>query len=163
LQRTISRFSLLNSQRKQRIFTMATSSQAKATKEPSVKAEPFVSYFEKLAERHDQISKVLKDGHLRSHKIGAELVDALVAGQRDMLELAQQVATKPQDFAGNVKAMVDAVSAAQERSLNVAKVLYREQADGGAEMRKIFQSACDSSDTLTEAGRNIVNFWIKPR
>ncbi|MSR14170.1 MAG: hypothetical protein EXR86_06300 [Gammaproteobacteria bacterium] len=142
---------------------MATTSQAKATKETLVKPESFVPYFEKLTERHEQISKALQDSQLRSQRIGTEFVNALIAGQRTLLELTQQFATKPQDLAGNVKAMVDAVTVAQERSLSVAKVLYREQADAGSEVRKIFQSACDSSDTLGEAGRNLLNFWTKQR
>ncbi|MGH8597050.1 MAG: hypothetical protein ACREXT_10380, partial [Gammaproteobacteria bacterium] len=62
-----------------------------------------------------------------------------------------------------VKAMVEATSVAQERALGLAKAVYREQADAGSEIRKAFQSVCDSSDTFGEAGRNIVNFWIKPR
>jgi len=142
---------------------MTTANRAKTTKESPVNPESFTPYFEKLTERHNQISKALKDSHLRTQRIGTEFVDALVDSQRDLLALTQQIATKPQDFAANVKAMVDAVSVAQERAINLAKTFYREQADAGSEARKAFQMACDSSDTLGEAGRNIVNFWIKPR
>lgn len=142
---------------------MTTANRPKATKESPVNPETFALYFEKLTERHNQISKALKNSQLRSQRIGSEFVDALVDSQRDLIALTQQIATKPQDIAANVKAMVDAVSVAQERALGLAKTFYREQADAGSEARKAFQTACDSSDTFGEAGRNIVNFWIKPR
>ncbi len=142
---------------------MTTANRAKATKEAPVNPEAFAPYFEKLTERHNQISKALQETQQRSQRIGTEFVNAVVAGQKDLLELTQQIATKPQDFAANVKAMVDAVSVAQERTLNLAKVLYREQAEAGSEVRKAFQSVCDSSEAFGAAGRNIVNFWTKQR
>jgi hypothetical protein len=142
---------------------MTTANRAKTGKESPVNPETFAPYFEKLTERHTEISKALKDSHQRSQRIGTEFINALLASQQDLLELTQKVATKPQDFAANVKAMVDATSAAQERTLGLAKVFYREQTDAGSEMRKLFQAVCDSSNTMSEAGRNIVNFWIKPR
>lgn len=140
---------------------MKTANRAETTKEAPVTPEAFTAYFEKLTERHDEISKAVQENHQRSQRIGTEFVSALVAGQKDLLELTQQIATKPQDIAANVKAMMDAVSVAQERALNLAKVLYREQAEAGADVRKAFQASGVTSDAFTDASRKILNFWTK--
>ncbi len=139
---------------------MATATNAQDT---LLNPESFGPYFDKLTERMDEVSTALKDSHARTQRIGAELMDAFLASQRDMLSLTKQVTLKPQDYAANIKAMVDASTVAQERAMSLAKTFYREQADVAGEFRKVFQSACESTACMTEDGRNIASFWSKAR
>jgi len=78
-----------------------------------------------------------------------------------LLDLTRQITLKPQDFAANMKAMVDATTVAQERALSFAKLLYREQSDVAGEWRKWFQESLQSSGNVTDFSRQIVNFWTK--
>jgi hypothetical protein len=142
---------------------MSTASTHKVAQEPLLNPETFAPYFDKVEARQAELSAALKEGQVRTQRIGAELMDAFLAGQRDTLELTKQITLKPQDYAANIKAIVDASTVAQERAISLAKLFYREQADVAGEMRKRFQSACEATGNLTDAGRNIMNFWTKQR
>jgi hypothetical protein len=142
---------------------MSTASTQKAAQDALLSPETLAPYFEKIAARQAELSAALKDSQVRTQRIGTELMEAFLAGQRDTLELTKQLTLKPQDYAGNIKAIVDASTVAQERAISLAKLFYREQTDIAGEMRQRFQSACDATGTLTDAGRNIMNFWTKQR
>jgi len=126
-----------------------------------LKPESFAPYFDKLVEQQAELSSALKEAQARTQRIGAELMDSYLAGQREFVELARQVATKPQDYTANLKAVVDASAVAQERAISLAKLFYREQADVFGGVRKWFQSACESTGNMTESGRNLMSFWSK--
>lgn len=140
---------------------MSIESTTSAVKDTLLNPESFAPYFEKLAERQAELSTALKENQARTQRIGAELMDSYLAGQRDLLELTKQVALKPQDYTANIKAMVDASAVAQERAISLAKLFYREQADVVGGMRKWFQSACEATGNMTQPGRNLMSFWTK--
>ena len=141
---------------------MTTKSQAKSEKELPFNGEGLVSYLDQLAEQQQKLGTALKAGQERSQRISSQLIEALIAGQHDLLELTKKLVQKPQDYSGNIKAVVDASTVAQGRALELAKTLYREQADVANALRSNFQAVCQTP-SFKEASRNIVNFWIKPR
>lgn len=141
---------------------MTTTARAKV-KETVLNTEHLAPYFEKLSERHTALTSALKESYERSQRINAEIVEAFIAGQRDMLDLAKQISAQPQDYASNIKAVVDATTVAQARALDIAKTLFREQTNVNGEFRKIFDTACAVTGPLGEASRNVLKFWTKTR
>lgn len=131
--------------------------------ESLVNPETLAPYFDRLVERQNEIGAALKEGQARTQRIGTELMDSYLATQNALLELTKQIALKPQDYAANIQAVVNASTVAQERAISLAKLCYSEQADMVGGMRKLFQSACSSTGGMTEAGRNIMNFWTRQR
>ena len=138
-------------------------STASTTKENLTSPESLAPYFDKLVERQNEISAALKESQARTQRIGTELMNAYLTGQRELLELTKQIALKPQDYAANIKAVVDASAVTQERAISFAKLCYSEQADAMGGMRKWLQPACISTGSMTEVGRNMMNFWTKQR
>ncbi len=137
---------------------MTTTSTAK---EPLLNPESIASYFDKMVERQSEISAALKESQARTQRIGTELMNSYLAGQTALLELTKKIATKPQDYAGNIKAMVDASTVTQERAISLAKLCYNEQADVVNGMRKSFQSTCGATGGMNEAIQNLMTFWTK--
>lgn len=137
-------------------------STATTSPESLLKPEAFAPYFDKLVEQQAELGNALKETQARTQRIGTELMDSVLSGQREFIELARQVALKPQDYAANLKAVVDASAVAQERAISLAKLFYKEQADVFGGVRKWFQSTCESTGNMTEVGRNMLSFWSKP-
>ncbi|MGE3392602.1 MAG: hypothetical protein AB7O21_21535, partial [Gammaproteobacteria bacterium] len=117
--------------------------------------------FDKLVEQQAELGQALKESQARTQRIGTELVDNYLATQRDLLELTRKMALQPQDYASNIKAMVDASAVAQERAISLAKLFYKEQADVFGGVRKWVQSSCESTGNMTQAGRNWMNLWSR--
>ncbi len=141
---------------------MSTESATKPAFELPFNGEALVSYLDKFGEQQKKLGTAVKAGYERSQRISTQLIEALITGQQELIELTKKVVQKPQDYSNNLKAMVEASTVAQGRALDLAKALYREQADVASELGKTFKTTCQST-ALTEASRNIVNFWIKPR
>lgn len=123
--------------------------------------ESLAPYFDQLVERQSELSSALKESHSRTQRIGAELMEMFLASQKDMLDLTRQISLKPQDYAANIKAMVDATTVAQERSIALAKLFYKEQSDVAGELRKWMQSAVQTTGGSTEIGKNILSLWTR--
>lgn len=134
---------------------------ANAASETLLNPESFAPYFDKLVEQQTELGEALKESQARTQRIGAELMDSYLAAQRDLLELTRKMALQPQDYAANVKAVVDASAMAQERAISLAKLFYKEQADVFGGVRKWVQSTCESTGNMTQVGRNWMNLWSK--
>lgn len=137
------------------------SESSKPSTTPLLNPETLAPYFERLTERQGELSAALKEGHARTQRIGSEVVDLFLNGQKDLLDLTRQITLKPQDYAANMKAVVDVTTVAQERALSFAKLLYREQSDVAAEWRKWFQESLQPSGNVTDFGRQVMSFWTK--
>ena len=143
-------------------IAMSNESSAKLAPEFPVNAEAMVSYLTQVGAQHEKLSAAFKVTYERSQRMSTQIIETLIAGQHDLIELTKKVVQKPQDYSNTMKAVVDASTAAQERILDLAKTFYREQADVTSELRKGFKTACEST-AFGDAGRNMMNFWIKPR
>ncbi|MGD9603238.1 MAG: hypothetical protein AB7Q76_22360 [Gammaproteobacteria bacterium] len=132
-----------------------------AASETLLNPESLAPVFDKLVEQQAELGQALKESQARTQRIGTELVDNYLATQRDLLELTRKMALQPQDYASNIKAMVDASAVAQERAISLAKLFYKEQADVFGGVRKWVQSSCESTGNMTQAGRNWMNLWSR--
>jgi len=132
-----------------------------ASAAPLLTPETLAPYSEPLTERQSELTSAVKEGHARTQRIGSEVVDLFLNGQKDLLDLTRQITLKPQDYAANLKAMVDATTVAQERALSFAKLLYREQSDLASEWRKWFQDSVQGAGNMTDFSRQFMGFWTK--
>lgn len=113
----------------------------KSAKDAPVAAASITDYLDTLSDSHEKLTASLKEGRERARRVSEEVTDAMLAGQRDMLVIARQFAGNPTDVSANTKALMDAATAAQERSLNLGKLVYGEQVQVGAELRKFWESS----------------------
>jgi dsDNA-binding SOS-regulon protein len=143
------------------ITEMSETNARTANPSPLMNPESLAPYFDQLVERQGELSSAIKESHARTQRIGAELMDMFLASQKDVLDLSRQITLKPQDYAANIKAVVDATTVAQERSIALAKLFYKEQSDVAGEMRKWMQNAMQTSGGNTEIGKNILNLWTR--
>jgi len=109
---------------------------AKDTTNPVSNA--FAEYLDTLTNHHETFTSSLKGSRARAQRVSAELSDALIAGQRDMLSISRQVLEHPADFGAAAKLVMDAATAAQERALKFGKLVYEEQVQAGAEAQEIW-------------------------
>lgn len=124
-------------------------------------SEAFSSYLDYLATAQEKFAASVKESRERASRVNDALIDALLDTQRDAIATSKRLAANPQDHAANVKLVIDAASAAQERTLTLAKSLYQEQADVAAEFRKLWESAVKSSNDLGESAKKFGALWPK--
>lgn len=124
---------------------------------PLLNPESLAPYFARLAERQGELATALKDSQSRAQRLGSGLMETFLASQQDALELTRQFALKPQDYAANLKAMVDATANAQERAITLAKLFYKEQSEASDGLRNWMRAAGNT----TEMGRTLANFWTR--
>lgn len=141
--------------------TAQTTTRSKTTKETSIPAATaFADYLDTLSDRHEKLVASLKDNRDRARRISEELTEAFLAGQRDLLGLARQLAGHPADLSANAKVVMDTAAAAQERSLALGKLVYTEQAQAGAEVRKLWEAAWPNKATLLPNAKSFFTPWF---
>ena len=91
---------------------MTTAQTRKTAKEATAPTAVFSDYLDTLSENHAKFAETMKEGRERARRISEELNAAFVAGQRDLLGLARQIAANPTDVAASSKAVMDAAAAA---------------------------------------------------
>ncbi len=139
-----------------------TKTSAKADKAPGTPGKDAVSnYLEALTEGHAKLTAALKEARTRGVRVNDELLDSVLAGQRHAIDLGKRLTLNPTDFAANIKAVLEAATAAQGRALEIAKLMYREQSDVNSELRKMFAQAFDASRDVGENARKLAGFWFK--
>ena len=119
---------------------MTTAQTRKPAKDASAPVAALSDYLDTLSERHEKFTVTVKESRERARRISEELTEAFFASQRDLLGLARQLASNPTDMSASTKALMDAAAAAQERSLALGKLVYSEQAQVGAEVRKFWEA-----------------------
>lgn len=137
----------------------------KSAKDATASAAPITEYLDTLTERHEQLAASFKEGRERASRVSEQVTDALLAGQRDMLVIARQFVSNPTDVSAATKALMEAATAAQERSLNIGKLVYGEQAQVGAELRKFWESSMATPPNFTTSlpkFGNFTNWFAKP-
>lgn len=139
---------------------MTTAQTRKTAKDATAPTAVFSDYLDTLSERHEKFAETMKEGRERARRISEELTSALVAGQRDLLGLARQIAANPTDVAASSKAVMDAAAAAQERSLALGKLVYSEQVEVGAEVRKFWETTLATPANFSLPSFNLPNFTL---
>ncbi len=124
-------------------------------------SEALTSYLDFLGTAHEKFAVAVQESRERAARVNDTLVSALLDSQREALETSKRLAANPSDYGANAKALMEAATAAQERTLSLAKSLYQEQADIATEFRKVFETAMKSSGDLGETARKFSAFWPK--
>jgi len=142
---------------------MTTAQTRKPAKDATAPTAVFSDYLDTLSERHAKFAESMKEGRERARRVSEELTEALFASQRDLLGLARQIASNPTDVAASSKAMMDAAAAAQERSLALGKLVYSEQVEVGAEVRKFWETTLATPPSFTLPNFNLpsLNSWFQ--
>jgi len=141
---------------------MSTQNSKSKSDAPGVEAasgEAFTSYLDYLATVQEKFAASVKESRERTARVNDILVNAVLDAQRDAIATSKRIAANPQDAAANVKIVIDAATAAQERTLTLAKSLYQEQADVAAEFRKLWEGAMKSSNELSEGAKKFGSLW----
>lgn len=124
-------------------------------------SEALTSYLDYLATAQEKFASSVKESRERAGRVNDTLLTALFDSQREAIATGKRMAANPQDYAANVKIAIEAATAAQERTLAVAKALYQEQADVAAEFRKLWDGAMKSSNELAEGAKKFGTLWPK--
>lgn len=139
---------------------MTTAQTRKTAKEATAPTAVISDYLDTLSENHAKFAETMKEGRERARRISEELTAAFVAGQRDLLGLARQIAANPTDMAASSKAVMDAAAAAQERSLTLGKLVYSEQVEAGAEVRKFWETTLATPPSFSLPSFSMPNFNV---
>ncbi|MGE0485614.1 MAG: hypothetical protein AB7Q81_15825 [Gammaproteobacteria bacterium] len=117
------------------------------------------AYIERLLAGHARLTDAMATARARNARVADKFFEVLIAGQRDALELGKTMATEPTAYAKNMEAVMQSMSVAQERALDVAKTVYREQAEASGEMREAAEKAFSSFKTWTPDLEQFGKLW----
>lgn len=93
------------------------------------------AYIERLIKGHETLTTAFDTARARNARLAEKMIELMVAGQRDALELGKAYVGAPQDYSKNIAATMESLTVAQTRALELAKVFYREQVDASGELR----------------------------
>ena len=117
--------------------------------------EKVIDAQEKMATVFDSLSK-------RSLKVGEEWVNAVSGTQKEFLNLYKDIAKEPRSYGKNVEAWMGSMTEMQKRSLEFAKVVYKEQTEAATDVKEIFNPYFTSSKQFSENAKSWMNMWSKP-
>lgn len=131
---------------------------------PTFPTDGFKRYLDILLEHHDKFAAAVKGAGSRAARMNDEILESVISSQRSALAFGKTVAENPSDFASNAKAAVELASKAQARAIEFARVLFREQADFGQEIRESLSLAYAAGKDLSEGFKSVGGFtapWFK--
>jgi hypothetical protein len=131
-----------------------------STELPKQFAESTSAYLERVEQAHARFAERFEASRARTSRIADQLTESLVASQRNALELTKAVAAEPAAYGKNMEAFMASLNTAQERALETAKVLYREQADAASELRSSAETLFESSKTLAKPFEKMTSMWM---
>ncbi|MCB1748670.1 MAG: hypothetical protein H6977_02315 [Gammaproteobacteria bacterium] len=139
---------------------MATTKKTETTVEiPAQFTESANAYAERMLSAHERLANAMATARARNARVADKFFEALVAGQRDALELSRAMIAEPTAYAKNMEAVVHSMTTAQERALEVAKTVYREQSEATGEMREAAGKAFESAKTWMPSFDKMKDLW----
>ena len=108
------------------------------------------SIIERLQTGHERFAEALCTSRARSARVADKFVEILLAGQREAIELSKSISIEPTAYGKNMETFVQSLSTAQERMLDLAKTVYREQAEAAVAVRGLAERAIESGKTFTK-------------
>jgi len=117
------------------------------------------AYVQRLLKGHERMACAFEATRARNARLADKVFSALIAGQRDALELGKVLVQQPTAYAKNMEAMMHTLSVAQERALDVAKTVYREESDAVGELRTATEQAFESSKGWMPAMEKMSGLW----
>ncbi len=112
-------------------------------------------FIDKIIENQDRLNEAMAAARQRSSKIVDMMSEQVLQGQREALELTKLFATHPNAYSENSKAVLEAAIESQNRGLDFAKDLYKEQAAAAESLRESMQMVMESSREAAESAMEI--------
>lgn len=133
----------------------------KTTAETATKkiADSANDYIERLAKGHDKLTESVQTARERNARIADKIFESVVAGQRDALDVTKKIVSEPTAYGKNMETMVNSMTAAQERTMDVVKAIYREQSEAAAEMRGYFENTFEGGKVFTQPFEKMQEMW----
>lgn len=97
---------------------------------------------------HERLSEVLSTSRARTARVTDKFFELMLAGQRDAITVAKSMSVDPAAYGKNMEAILQSLTTAQERAIELAKTVYQEQAEAAAEARALTEKAFEASKTL---------------
>lgn len=118
------------------------------------------AYLERLLCSHERFADALGTARARRARVADKCLELLLAGQRDAIVLSKGLVSQPAAYGKNMEAFLQSLSTAQERALELAKAVYREQTDAAAEARAVAERAFAASKTLAQPFEKFSGMWM---
>lgn len=84
---------------------------------------------DKVEENQEKVANRVVSARARNSRIVDQYLSNVNAGQKDAIELAKAYAAAPTDYKANLQLVIDNMTKAQERALELGKLVYREQSE----------------------------------
>ena len=123
-------------------------------------AESADQLLERVTARQERVAEVISTTRARNTRISEELFKTVIAGQREALALGKTIAAEPMAYNKNISAFVNSMTAAQERALEVSKLVIREQSEALAETRAAAEKAFSGLKALTQPFEKMTSMWF---
>lgn len=140
-----------------------TAKKTSQAKQQASAAEMIDNYADKLLAGHERMTDAMHAARNRSIRVSEEIVNWVATGQRETLELAKHLAAEPTAYAKNMETVLNSATRAQESTLNLAKLMYREQAESTAALREYAAPMFASSKNFGETAKKLASFWTGTR
>jgi len=79
-----------------------------------------------------------------------------------MLGLTRAIAAEPTNYAKNADAVMQSLTAAQERAIEFPKVLYRTNNDLASDARGLFEQSIEASKRFGKPFESFTALWQRP-
>ena len=115
-------------------------------------ANEYVSkYFDALLESYDILVDAVSKTNERGIKVSQNLVQDVVKGQRDAIELSRKLVSEPSDVGQFYTALLESATAAQGRALTFAQNAYQEALAAGTDARETVEKLVEANRETTKA------------
>ncbi|MEQ8234914.1 MAG: hypothetical protein RLW61_05895 [Gammaproteobacteria bacterium] len=126
---------------------------------PKQITESATAYLDRLMKGHETFAAALSATRERNARVADKFFAAFIDSQRDAITLGQTLAAEPTAYGKNMEAMMQSLTAAQERALELAKTLYKEQAEASGEFRSATEQAFESAREFVPPMDQLTNLW----
>ena len=123
-------------------------------------ADVISSFLDRVSAQQEEAWKAFGTFTERATRVNEEFTNSLVAGQKDAIALTKKIVSKPTDLTGNTEAFLDSLTANQERSMKLAKVVYTEQNQAADKFREVVEPLFERQFDFNESARKM-NEMIK--
>ena len=138
---------------------MATKKTAQ-TEIPKQFSESANAYLDRLAKGQESMAAAVETVRARNTRIADKFIEALFASQREAIALGKAVMAEPAAYGKNMDAVMQSMSTAQERALDVAKTVYREQAEAAGEIREVAEKNFEAVKSYTPNMERFTSMWM---
>lgn len=97
------------------------------------------TYIDRLMEGHTRLAAAVGTTRERNARVADKMIDTVLSGQREALELTKTFVSQPTAYGKNMEAFMQSLTNAQERTIDLAKTVYKEQAEATAEARELVE------------------------